>query len=466
MVSDALVVGLDVGGSSVKAWVCGPSGVVAGATRPLPTLRPAPGRAEMDPERWWALCLEALAEAVAGTPAGAGEWAGLTVSSLRQGFVLLDTAGAVLGPGVLNSDRRGSSALDELRARPDLYATTGHWPAPELTLAKLLHLRREEPQRWAAAGRLLFLHDWLLLRLTGEQVTEVSYACAGQLADVGARGWALDLLDALEVPRRLLAPLVEAGDRVGTLTAPLAGLPRGLPVHAGCGDTQLAAAGAGGLEAGAVTVVVGSSTPVVAATAAPLRDAEQHPWVSTHARRDLWAAETNCGYPGTMAGWLRTLTDGAAPSGVPGAHGVTAVTATPAWTEQAWARKAPMSLVGLTAGTTAEDLAQAAVESHAYAVAANVEDLERALGSRAGRLVVTGGGAAPATAALVAEVLGREVDLVTGSTAGAGWALVTGAEAPGAVSVRCPAGDADRYAAARARWTECATVLQSSLGID
>lgn len=140
---------------------------------------------------------------------------------------------------------------------------------------------------------------------------------------------------------------------MGPLADTSLGLPAGLPVHAGCGDTQVAALGAGGLGDGVVTVVAGSSTPVQAATAAAPTDPEQHPWASTHARSDRWAVETNAGYPGSAEGWLGRLLDWPAPSGVPGAAGLTAVTGSPLWSEETWAVKPPVTVLGLRPDTPA-----------------------------------------------------------------------------------------------------------------
>jgi sugar (pentulose or hexulose) kinase len=188
-------------------------------------------------------------------------------------------------------------------------------------------------------------------------------------------------------------------------------------VVAGGGDTQLAAMGAGGLADGVVTVVAGSSTPVQAAAAAPPQDPRRHPWVSTHLAPDRWAVETNAGYPGTMLGWLAGVC-GCGPADVwtraagsgPGAGGVTAVVATPTWNEEAWATRAPHAVIGFTPATTADDVARAFVEAHAFAVRANVADLERVLGQPATTLVLTGGGARhPALARLLADVVGRDV---------------------------------------------------------
>jgi sugar (pentulose or hexulose) kinase len=453
------VLGIDVGGSSAKIWVSDGGGYCTWPL-PLPTLRPSRYRAEFDPAEWWKEIRDLIRHVLRVSEQGT--YAGIVVSSLRQGFVLTDGR-RELGRGVLNSDRRGARCLDRLRRIPGLYTLTGHWPAPELTLPKLLTIIDEEPERWAASSRLLFVHDWLVWKLCGVEATEVSYACAGQMADVAKRDWAHALLDEVGIAASRLAPIVEAGTVVGKLTDDSLGLPIGLPVVAGCGDTQIAAMGSGGLADGAITVVAGSSTPVQAAVTTPVQDPLKHPWVSTHARADLWAAETNCGYPGTMAGWLRGVVD-AEPSGQPGAGGLTAVVATPEWSERGWTTKAPMTVLGLRPDTTAADLAQAFAEAHAFAIRANVEDLERVIGRSATRVIVTGGAAA-SLAPLCAAVLGRPIDRCSGNAtpAVAGWSLATGDRLLAGPEKVIEAGNPAPYADAYARYLQAYEALRAHL---
>lgn len=465
-----LVAGLDVGGSSIKAWLrSGPDGpqfVKALSRHPLPVRRPAPGRVELDAGELEMLCRAAL-DSLAESAEGAGmDLLGLTVSTLRQGFVLLDGAGEPLGPIVLNSDGRGAPYASVLAGT---YATTGHWPAGELTLPKLIAVQRCEPERWAATRRVLFLHDWLVWRLTGRQVTEASYACAGGMADVAARTWAFDLLAEHGIDRALLAPVVQAGTVVGELAAGWS-LPATLPVVAGCGDTQLAAMGVGGLADGVITVVAGSSTPVQAATAQPLADPLQRPWVSTHAAPHLWAAEGNTGYPGAFSDWWREFVG--VVGGVERQPGLLALTATPYWSQQTWEHRPPASLLGLQPDTTWDNVRTALLDAHAYAVRGNVEDLERALGRRASAVVMCGGAAADGQLPnRVAEVLGRQVHWgadVDSAVAQAGWALVAravGAHAhlPGLPEVIVPAGDPAPHDEPYARWCAAHEAVRTAL---
>jgi sugar (pentulose or hexulose) kinase len=475
-----LVAGLDVGGSAVKAW----TGTLDGrptttVVEPLETLRPRSFSAEFDPGAWWEVCGRALRRAVEQAERH-GEVVGVTAGSLRQGFVLVGADGE-LGNGVLNSDRRGASQLDELRravGSERLYRVTGHWPAPELTLPKLMDVRSAEPSRWLATRTVLFVHDWLLWRLSGETVSEASLASAGQMADVRARTWAAGLLDEVGVGTEKLAPVVEAGTVVGPLAARDLGLPAGIPVVSGGGDTQLAAMGAGGLAAGTVTVVAGSTTPVQAATGSAPDDPLRHPWVSTHLRPDLWAVETNAGYAGMMLDWLAAVTGSGvsdlaaeAARSEPGARGLTAAVAAPVWSEERWALKPPSAVLGFTPSHSVGDLARAFLEGHAYAVRSNLEDLARAIGTGFARVLVTGGAAqSPEFCRLLAGVTGRTVEVpeVANPAAVAGAALVAralGAAVPARepdFTVYAPAEPA-AYDGGYERFLRASDVLQTHL---
>lgn len=448
---------LDVGGSAVKASLASRSGGGWARTVELPTERPDPMTAELDPDTWWLRCCRAVADVV--TAAGiTHEPVAVVVSSLRQGFVLVDDDGEV-GPGVLNSDRRGSSALPALIeriGRERLYATTGHWSAPELTLPKLMHLAQHEPERLSRARHMLFVHDWLVWRLTGEVLTEATLAASGQLLDVSARTWALDLLAEVGVPARLLPGLRAAGDLVGPVRPGPHGLPAGSTVHVGGADTMLAALGAGGLVDGTVTVVAGSSTPVQVAVDRAAHDPAGRAWLSPHLRAGTWAAETNCGYPGTLLARQAKLLGldlaeavDTAWTSPPGAHGVTAATATAVWDEAHWADRAPHRLSGFAPATTAADVLRAHLEAHAFGIRACVEDLARAVGRADPAVILTGRPAQdPRFAGLVADVLGRSVTVPGPGGAVLAAAALLGRSDPDVVpagQVVAPVHDPDTY---------------------
>ncbi|CAN5436868.1 FGGY-family carbohydrate kinase [soil metagenome] len=420
----ALVAGLDLGGGNVKACVveCDTGAVLALAEQATETLHPGPGRAEFDPAGWWLSATQAMRAAVARAGRPGIDYGAVTVTSLRQGYVLLG-AESEIGPGVVNADRRGATQLERLAevVGPErLYEVTGHWSAPQLTLPKLLEEQRATPGRWDRVETILFVHDWAIWRMCGERSSEPSIASAGQLLDVGQRTWATGLLADLGLDPGLLPPLVDAGTTIGRLRADDLGLPLDLPVVVGGGDTQMAAAGAGGLADGAVSVVAGTTTPVQASTSQPAWDPERHPWVSAHLVPGRWAAETNAGYPGLNLDWLAAVTGSSvadladeAAGCEAGAGGVTAVVAAGTWSEEAWSSRSPNVLVGFEPRHGRAHLARAFIEAHAYAIRSNLEDLERAIGRTSSRVSLLGGAArSPAFTQLVADVTGRAIGQV------------------------------------------------------
>ena len=146
-----IVVTLDIGGSGVKASCFDPTGDIAPAATAV--RYPSPDhRADgtFGPDAWAETAIAALAAIVARCPAPPRSYLGITVSAIRIPFVLLDADQRVVGPTLLNRDRRALSIVGDLVAsigHRDLHRITGHWAAPEFGLPKLLWMQRHCPQR-------------------------------------------------------------------------------------------------------------------------------------------------------------------------------------------------------------------------------------------------------------------------------------------------------------------------------
>ena len=152
--------------------------------------------------------------------------------------------------------------------------------------------------------------DWLLERLCGVVASEHSSASMSQMLDVSSRDWAFDVLGATGIDADRLPPLQQAGSPAGGLRADVArrvGLLPGTPVHVGGGDTHVACHGVAALERASLTVVAGTTTPIMLSTREPMLDPAVTPLVSVHVQPGRWAAETNVSTSGAMLGWLRDV---------------------------------------------------------------------------------------------------------------------------------------------------------------
>src|SRR5262249_22302369 len=149
--------GLDLGTSCLKALVLDSTcRVVASATHPYPLYRLQPGWAEQDLEEWWSAVVVALAELKAhGVALECIDTIGL--SGQMHGLVLLNDSGQPVGPCHLWSDLRcaAEARLIERRVgRERLRAITGSAANTSATAAKLLWLRRHEPELYQDGAHL------------------------------------------------------------------------------------------------------------------------------------------------------------------------------------------------------------------------------------------------------------------------------------------------------------------------
>ncbi len=311
-----------------------------------------------------------------------------------------------------------------------------------------------------------------------------------QLVDARGRSWAEELFDAVGIDRDLFPRMTDAGTLVGGLLPAVAtetGLLAGTPVHVGGGDSHISALGAGGVLAGDISVVGGSTTPVMlAAHEAPI-DPVNAPLVSPHLRPGLWAAETNAGVTGVLYTWLRNMAaplacgegagtgafapiDELAGSSPIGARDLLVACANPFWGEEVWDHVPPISIVGLTPGHSLGDVARAILECICHAVRGNLEALEASLGHPGGRVVFTGGTSrSPFAAQMLADVLGRPVSVADRceASAVAGAALVTGDPVPSESHHTMYAPDLvahDTYSTHGKRYRDLFYRLQEALG--
>ena len=301
------LVGLDVGTSGVKAISIRRTGeVVARAERAYPLSMPHPGWSEQDPDAWWDAARSALDEL--------GERASLGLSGQMHGLVVLGEDGRPLRPAILWNAQRTGAECDEIEervGRERLVELTGNRALTGFTAPKLLWLRNHEPETYGRIAHLLLPKDYVRYRLTGEHAIDAADASGTLLFDVGNRRWSDDVLDALELPREWLPPAHESTE------------------VAAAGDQAAGALGVGVHEPGPLSVVLGTSGVVFAATDAYRVDPEARLHTFCHAVPGTWHA---MGVMLSAAGslqWFRDATGASydellaqAASWAPGAEGV------------------------------------------------------------------------------------------------------------------------------------------------
>ncbi|NEQ24862.1 MAG: xylulokinase, partial [Microcoleus sp. SIO2G3] len=264
-----MLLGIDLGTSSVKALLLSADGTILGeASHHYPVHAPQSGWAETDPQDWWNATAIAVHTAVQGQSVQA-----IGLSGQMHGVVLTSVTGEALRPAILWADTRSSQTLTPYHKLSDSMRQRLANPiAAGMAGTSLLWLRDHEPQFYAAARWALQPKDWLRMQLTGTAATEPSDASATLLYDLTSDRWAENIAAALSLRSDWLAPIVPSSAIAGHLTLKAAkslGLSAGIPVVAGAGDTAAAAIGSGLTVPGLVQLTIGTAAQIAAVRSQP-----------------------------------------------------------------------------------------------------------------------------------------------------------------------------------------------------
>jgi xylulokinase len=146
---------------------------------------------------------------------------------------------------------------------------TGNPVLPGFTAPKVVWVREHEPEVYRSIATVLLPKDYIRFCLTQRLFSEVSDASGTSLFDVGRRKWSEQMLKACGVPRAWLPEVTESPVVSASVSADAAretGLLEGTPVVGGGGDQAAQAVGAGIIEEGIVSVTIGTSGVVFAAS--------------------------------------------------------------------------------------------------------------------------------------------------------------------------------------------------------
>ena len=425
--------GLDVGTGGSRAVLVSDEGrVVASATgEHVPFASPQTGWAEQDPCDWWRASVEAIRAVVGRVPSGADVIQAVGLSGQMHGAVLVDAAAEVLRPSIIWCDQRSADECRQITERigaARLIELTSNPALTGFTLPKLLWVRRHEPDVWARVRGVLLPKDYVRLCLTGDRASDVADASGTLLFDVAHRCWSRPMLDEMGIDAAWLPRVFEGPAITGVVSASAAsatGLREGTPVVAGGGDQAAGAVGMGAVRPGIVSVTIGTSGVVFAATDVPALDRSGRVHTFCHAVPDRWHVMGVTQAAGLSLRWLRdtfpagfgaadpydVLTREAA-AVPPGSDGVL-------WAPYLMGERTPhldpdarAALVGLSASHTRGHVVRAILEGVAFSLRDSFEIL-RAMGVPIERVVLGGGGARSALWRQIhADVFGVPVSIL------------------------------------------------------
>jgi xylulokinase len=253
------IIGIDVGTLSTKGLIINDTGKVLGRQSITHTVSsPHPEWAEQDGEKvWWAETVKVLHHLLMQPEVHPEEIVGIGISGHFPALLLADSVGKVLRPAILYSDNRAYRELSELNQEFGL-ELTGDAITP-----KLVWLRKHEPDVFRKAAYLFSSHNYVVFRLTGAFSLDYKVADAlGGLLDRRKLSWREDVMGKIGISAEKLPNLCSPHEIAGRITIAAAketGLPEGIPVIIGSGDSLLTLIGSGVVNRGQALLSIGTS---------------------------------------------------------------------------------------------------------------------------------------------------------------------------------------------------------------
>lgn len=260
------LLGLDAGNTVIKAVIFDLAGrEVAHAGEEGHSRMPCPGHVERDLGELWANAKRVIRTCLDKAGIAASDIAAIGCAGHGNGLYALDRDGEPL-IGIQSIDTRATGLVEEWAAEgvgDRTYPIARQRPWPSQTPTLLAWLKRYQPDVFKRIGTVFYSKDFVVNRLTGERVSEMSDMSGAGLLDLAARCYDGALMEAYGLGdcMDLLPRLIESADIAGTVTEAVAnetGLAAGTPVIGGLFDVVASALGSGVSRTGSASIIVGT----------------------------------------------------------------------------------------------------------------------------------------------------------------------------------------------------------------
>ena len=310
MAGQPALIGLDIGTTGCRAVAYALDGsMVASSAEDYPLHTPQAAWAEQDPE---VICQAVMrvTRATSRKAAGLGvAITGLALSSVMHSLMAVDADGRALSPMLIWADSRSQAQVGELAAHfgaEELYRRSSCPLHPMYPLAKVLWFRQERPESFARAARFIGIKEYVGYRLFGKYLVDRSIATATAIYNLHTGDWDAELLQFLGITADQLSTIVPT-THLEPIPEPAArrfGLPADAVVVLGASDGVLSSLGAGTVQPGQITAMIGTSGAVRMICEGPRVDPERRLWCY-NLTEQLWVLGGAISNGGVVFRWVR-----------------------------------------------------------------------------------------------------------------------------------------------------------------
>ena len=266
-----VLLGIDIGTGSVKLVFMDSRGIILGMGKKSHSIEtPNEGWAELPIEDIWGCIRSEVMRLAKNSPQAAKRVRGIGISSLCPGLTPLSEDGRALAPSVIYMDARSLDEAAEIRLKipeEELFKISGNILMPGATsLTSILWFRNKRPDIHRNTAVYGHINTFIGKRLTGSFGIDYSNASyTGLFETTGGLRWSQKLTHLIGLDLGYLPPIIPSWEPLGVLTNQdfiAAGLPEGIPVAMGGGDTACSAFAVGVIEHNQVFESAGTSNVV------------------------------------------------------------------------------------------------------------------------------------------------------------------------------------------------------------
>jgi len=363
------------------------------------------GRAEQDPADWRDALYAILQSQSTYAKERGLSIAAVSLTAQRSSVIPVSRNGTPLRSAIMWLDKRNAYICDELKPHEEqIFSAAGARLNTVFSGGRMAWIKRNEPEIYQTAYKLMTIADYLAWLVTGEFKTDHTYGSRSMLMNIRTRQWDKNLLRLFTIDEEKLCELIAPGTVLGYSSQrveELTGLPAGTPLISAGGDQQCAALGLGVVNDGDMEITAGTGAFLLASASEVPKEIRPDVICGAHAIPGKYVLETSMLTCASLFDWYHNQfyqetgssyekIDKEIADSPAGAGGCIVLPYFQGRGSPDWNSKATGSFFNLTLNTKRADMARAVLEAIALEAANNLELLEYYVG-KAGAIYVSGG---------------------------------------------------------------------------
>ncbi|MBU4601592.1 hypothetical protein KKA86_00640, partial [bacterium] len=173
------LLGTDIGTQGTKTVLVDPDGkIITSAFSEYDVIKPKPSWAEQWPDVWIKATFDTIRDTLEKSKVKPSDIAGIALSGLYGGSgIPVDKDMNPIRPCLIWMDRRATDEVQWVKENVDkdkIFEITGNYVDSYYGFTKMMWIKNNEPDNWKKISRFITPKDYVIYKLTGENITDFS----------------------------------------------------------------------------------------------------------------------------------------------------------------------------------------------------------------------------------------------------------------------------------------------------